>query len=62
MNYKAFTPEFSKKILTPNLLERVNRKLKRRTRKIGAFSEGSMLRIAGSRLSGSARVQTLYSS
>ena len=51
MNYRAFPPEVWKKIRTTNLLERVNRELKRRTRKIGAFpSDASLLRIAGSLL------------
>jgi transposase-like protein len=51
MNYRAFPPEFWKKIRTTNLLERVNRELKRRTKKIGAFpSDESLLRLAGSLL------------
>ena len=37
MNYRAFPPEHWKKIRTTNLLERVNKELKRRSRKIGAF-------------------------
>jgi transposase-like protein len=49
INYRAFPPEFWKKIRTTNLLERVNKELKRRTRKIGAFpNEASLLRLAGS--------------
>ena len=49
MNYRAFPPEFWKKIRTTNLLERVNRELKRRSKKIGAFpSDASLLRLAGS--------------
>jgi len=49
INYRAFPPEFWKKIRTTNLLERVNKELKRRTRKIGAFpNDASLLRLAGS--------------
>jgi transposase-like protein len=49
MNYRSFPPEFWKKIRTTNLLERVNRELKRRSKKIGAFpSDASLLRLAGS--------------
>lgn len=49
MNYRAFPPEFWKKIRTTNLLERVNKELKRRSRKIGAFPNyASLLRLAGS--------------
>jgi transposase-like protein len=49
MNYRSFPPEFWKKIRTTNLLERVNRELKRRSKKIGAFpSVASLLRLAGS--------------
>ncbi|WP_321504356.1 IS256 family transposase [uncultured Methanoregula sp.] len=48
-NYRAFPPEFWKKIRTTNLLERVNRELKRRSKKIGAFPcDASLLRLAGS--------------
>jgi transposase-like protein len=49
MNYRAFPPEHWKKIRTTNLLERVNKELKRRSRKIGAFpNDASLLRLAGS--------------
>jgi len=49
LNYRAFPPEFWKKIRTTNLLERVNKELKRRSRKIGAFpNDASLLRLAGS--------------
>jgi transposase-like protein len=49
MNYRSSPPEFWKKIRTTNLLERVHRELKRRSKKIGAFpSEASLLRLAGS--------------
>ena len=49
MNYRSFPPEFWKKIRTTNLLERVNKELKRRSRKIGAFpNDASLIRLAGS--------------
>ena len=49
MNYRSFPPEFWKKIRTTNLVERINKELKRRSRKIGAFpSDASLLRLAGS--------------
>jgi transposase-like protein len=49
MNYRAFLPEFWKKIRTTNLLERVQKELKRRSRKIGTFpNDASLLRLAGS--------------
>jgi len=49
MNYRSAPPEFWKKIRTTNLLERVNRELKRWSKKIGAFpSDDSLLRLAGS--------------
>ena len=49
MHYRSAPPEFWKKICTINLLERVNRELKRRSKKIGAFpSDASLLRLAGS--------------
>jgi transposase-like protein len=50
MNYRSIPPpEFWKKIRTTNLLERVNKELKRRSRKIGAFpNDASLLRLAGS--------------
>ena len=48
MNYRSFPPEFWKKIRTTILLERVNKELKRRSRKIGAFpNDVSLLRLAG---------------
>jgi transposase-like protein len=44
MNFRAFPPEFWKKIRTTNLLKCVNRELKRRSKKIGAFpSDASLL-------------------
>jgi transposase-like protein len=49
MNYRSAPPEFWKKIRTTNLLERVHKELKRRSRKIGAFpNDASLLRLAGS--------------
>ena len=49
MNYRVFYSEFWKKIRTTNLLERVNKELKRRSRKIRAFrNDVSLLRLAGS--------------
>lgn len=49
LNYRSFPPEFWKKIRTTNLVERVHKELKRRSKKIGAFpSDASLLRLAGS--------------
>jgi len=49
MNYRSAPPEFWKKIRTTNLLERVHKELKRRSRKVGAFpNDASLLRLAGS--------------
>jgi transposase-like protein len=49
MNYRSAPPEFWKKLRTTNLLERVHKELKRRSRKIGAFpNDASLLRLAGS--------------
>jgi transposase-like protein len=49
MNYRAFPPEHWKKIRTINFLKRINKELKRRSRKIGAFpNDASLLRLAGS--------------
>ena len=45
-NYRAFPPEHWKKIRTTNLLERVHKEIKRRTKKVGAFpNEDSLLRL-----------------
>jgi putative transposase len=47
MNYRAYPPEHGKKIRTTNLLERVHKEIKRRTRKGGAFTnDASLLRLA----------------
>jgi transposase-like protein len=49
MNYRAYPPEHWKKIRTTNLLERVHKELKCRSRKIGAFpNDASLFRLAGS--------------
>ncbi|MDH7511234.1 MAG: IS256 family transposase [Methanolinea sp.] len=49
MNYRSFPIDHWKRIRTTNLLERVNKELKRRYRSIGAFpNDSSLLRIAGS--------------
>ena len=49
MNYRAYPPEHWKKIRTTNLLERVHKEIKRRTKKVGAFTnDASLLRLAGS--------------
>jgi putative transposase len=49
MNYRRFPAEHWRRIRTTNLLERVNKELKRRYRSIGAFpNDSSLLRIAGS--------------
>ena len=49
MNYRAYPPEHWKKIRTTNLLERVHKEIKRRTKKVGAFTnDTSLLRLAGS--------------
>jgi transposase-like protein len=47
MNYRAFPPEHWKKIRTTNLLERVHKEIKRRTKKVGAFTnDASLVRLA----------------
>jgi len=47
MNYRAYPPEHWKKIRTTNLLERVHKEIKRRTKKVGAFTnDASLLRLA----------------
>ena len=49
LNYRSFSSEHWRRIRTTNLLERVNKELKRRSRSIGAFpNDSSLLRIAGS--------------
>jgi transposase-like protein len=47
MNYRAYPPEHWKKIRTTNLLERVQKEIKRHTKKVGAFTnDASLLRLA----------------
>jgi len=47
MNYRAYPPDHWKKIRTTNLLERVHKEIKRRTKKVGAFTnDASLLRLA----------------
>ncbi len=47
LNYRAYPPEHWKKIRTTNLLERVHKEIKRRTKKVGAFTnDASLLRLA----------------
>jgi transposase-like protein len=47
-NYKAYPKAHWKKIRTTNVVERINKELKRRSRSVGAFpSEKSLMRLAG---------------
>ena len=47
MNYRAYPPEHWKKIRTTNLLERVHKEIKCRTKNVGAFTnDASLLRLA----------------
>jgi len=49
LNYTAFPKAHGKRIRTTNVMERMNKELKRRTRVVGAFpSEQAVLRLAGS--------------
>ena len=49
MSYTAFPKEHAKRIRTTNMMERVNRELKRRTKVVGVFpNEESPLRLVGS--------------
>jgi transposase-like protein len=49
LNYQSFPEEHWKRIRTTNMLERVNREIKRRVRTIGAFPNGdSAMRLIGS--------------
>jgi len=49
MSYTAFPKEHAKRIRTTNMMERVNKELKRRTKVAEAFpDEESLLRFAGS--------------
>ncbi|MGB4623898.1 MAG: transposase, partial [Candidatus Methanoculleus thermohydrogenotrophicum] len=48
-SYTAFPKQHGKRIRTTNLMERVNKELKRRTKVVGAFpNEESLLRLVGS--------------
>jgi len=48
-NYQAFPKQHWKRIRTTNLMERVNKEIKRRSRVVGAFpSEESLIRLIGS--------------
>jgi transposase-like protein len=47
-NYKAYPKAHWKRIRTTNVIERINKELKRRSRPVGAFpSDKSLLRLAG---------------
>ena len=49
MSCTAFPKEHAKRIRTTNMMERVNKELKRRTKVVGAFpNEESLLRLVGS--------------
>jgi transposase-like protein len=49
LNYTAFPKQHHKRIRTTNVMERINKELKRRTRIVGAFpNDDSHLRLAGS--------------
>ena len=49
MSYTAFPKRHWKRIRTTNMVERVNRELKRRTKVVGVFpNEESLLRLVGS--------------
>jgi len=49
MSYTVFPKQHQKRIRTTNLMERVNKELKRRAKVVGAFpNEESLLRLAGS--------------
>ena len=49
MSYTAFPKQHGKRLKTTNLMERVNKELKRRTKVVGAFpNEESLLRLVES--------------
>ncbi len=49
MSYTAFPKQHWKRLKTTNVMERVNKELKRRTKVVGAFpNEESLLRLVGS--------------
>ena len=48
-NYRGFPEKHWKKISTTNMMERVNKEIKRRSRVVGAFpSDASLIRLIGS--------------
>jgi transposase-like protein len=48
LNYTAFPKQHHKRIRTTNVMERINKELKRRTRVVGAFpNDDSLIRLAG---------------
>jgi transposase-like protein len=48
LNYTAFPKQHHKRIRTTNIMERINKELKRRTSVVGAFTnDDSLLRLAG---------------
>ncbi len=49
MSYTAFPKKHGKRLRTTNMMERVNKELKRRTKVVGVFpNEESLLRLVGS--------------
>ena len=49
LNYTAFPKAHGKRIRTTNVMERINKELKRRTKVVGAFpSEEALMILAGS--------------
>ena len=49
LNYTAFPKQHHKRIRTTNVMERINKELKRRTSVVGTFTDDdSLLRLAGS--------------
>jgi transposase-like protein len=47
-NYKAYQKAHWRRIRTTNVIERINKELKRRSRPVGAFpSDPSLMRLAG---------------
>ena len=49
MNYKSFPKAHWKRIRTTNMIERVHKEIKRRTKVVGAFpNEESLMRLVGS--------------
>jgi putative transposase len=49
MSYAAFPKKRGKRIRTTNMMERINKEMKRRTKVVGAFpNEEALLRLVGS--------------